>query len=100
MDQPGPANERAPAPRCGEMSAALTFSAVFPSLLLLWYFYSRDKYPEPPRVVITAFVLGVATIPLVLGFGAIVERAIGPGPADPYLAAEDVNKSETDLVCI
>lgn len=68
------------------MSAALTFSAVFPSLLLLWYFYSRDKYPEPPRVVVTTFVLGVATIPVALGFGAIVERAIGPGPADPYLA--------------
>jgi RsiW-degrading membrane proteinase PrsW (M82 family) len=68
------------------MTAALTFSAVLPSLLLLWYFYSRDKYPEPPRVVATAFLLGVATIPFVLGFGHLVERMIGSAPDDPYLA--------------
>jgi hypothetical protein len=68
------------------MTAALTFSAVLPSLLLLWYFYSRDKYPEPPRVVATAFLLGVATIPLVLGFCHVVERMIGAGPDDPYFA--------------
>jgi hypothetical protein len=67
------------------VTVALTFSAVLPSLLLLWYFYSRDKYPEPPRVVATTFVLGVATIPLVLGFGRLVEPLLGGWPADPYL---------------
>jgi hypothetical protein len=61
-------------------------SAVLPSLLLLWYFYSRDKYPEPPRVVALAFTLGVATIPVVLGFGHLVELAMDDGPRDPYLA--------------
>jgi protease PrsW len=65
---------------------ALMFSAVLPSILLLWYFYSRDKYPEPPRVVATAFLLGVATIPVVLGFGRLVELALGDWPRDPYLA--------------
>lgn len=68
------------------MTVALMFSAVLPSVLLLWYFYSRDKYPEPPRVVATAFVLGVATIPLVLAFGWLVELALGDGPSDPYIA--------------
>jgi hypothetical protein len=70
------------------MAIALVLSAVVPSLLLLWYFYSRDICPEPPRVVALTFALGVATIPLVLAFGAgaewILER-IGAAPTDPYL---------------
>jgi protease PrsW len=37
-------------------------SAVFPSLLLLWYFHSRDVYPEPPRVLWTTFGFGILTI--------------------------------------
>ena len=37
-------------------------AAVLPSLMLLWYFYSKDKYPEPPRVVFTTFFLGILTI--------------------------------------
>mgnify|MGYP001196581658 CR=1 FL=1 len=37
-------------------------AAILPSLLLLWYFYSKDKYPEPPRVVFTTFFLGILTI--------------------------------------
>ncbi len=42
-------------------------SMVTPSLLLLWYFHSRDVYPEPGRVVWTTFVLGVLTaIPVLL----------------------------------
>jgi RsiW-degrading membrane proteinase PrsW (M82 family) len=42
-------------------------AAVIPSLLLLWHFYRKDKYPEPPRVVFVTFGLGVLTvIPVVI----------------------------------
>jgi RsiW-degrading membrane proteinase PrsW (M82 family) len=37
-------------------------AAIIPSVLLLWFFYSRDKYPEPPRVVFATFGLGVLTV--------------------------------------
>lgn len=33
-----------------------------PSLLLMWYFHSRDVYPEPPRVLWATFGLGVLAI--------------------------------------
>jgi len=38
--------------------AITLLAAVIPSLILLWYFYSRDKYPEPPWLVWTTFGLG------------------------------------------
>jgi RsiW-degrading membrane proteinase PrsW (M82 family) len=39
-------------------------AAVVPALLLLWYFYRQDRFPEPQRVVLVTFFLGVlATIP-------------------------------------
>lgn len=37
-------------------------SAIVPSLLLLWYFHSRDAYPEPAGVVWATFGLGVLSI--------------------------------------
>jgi len=40
----------------------LAFSAVAPSLLLMWYFHSRDVFPEPARVLWTTFLLGLGTI--------------------------------------
>jgi len=46
--------------------AALMVSAIVPSLLLLWYFHSRDLHPEPGKVLFASFFLGVATIPGVL----------------------------------
>lgn len=61
-------------------------SAVVPSLLLLWYFYSRDIYPEPHRIVWTTFALGVATIPGVYGFGWIIDQLGGDSLVDPYAA--------------
>lgn len=43
------------------------FSAVVPSLLLVWYFHSRDIHPEPPRVLWTVFALGIVIgIPVLL----------------------------------
>ncbi len=37
-------------------------SAVVPSLLLLWYFHSRDTFPEPGRIVWRTFALGALAI--------------------------------------
>lgn len=36
--------------------------AVIPSLLLIWYFYRRDVNPEPKRVLLITFFLGVLTV--------------------------------------
>lgn len=37
-------------------------AAILPSALLMWYFHSRDTYPEPPRVIWATFGLGVLTV--------------------------------------
>jgi len=52
-------------------------AAIVPSVMLLWYFYSRDKYPEPPRVVLATFVLGVLTVIPVLLFAVPIMSFIG-----------------------
>jgi RsiW-degrading membrane proteinase PrsW (M82 family) len=47
-------------------------ASVVPSLLLIWYFYSQDRFPEPRRVLLITFFLGVlTTIP-----SAIVETIV------------------------
>ncbi|MCZ6508778.1 MAG: PrsW family glutamic-type intramembrane protease, partial [Acidobacteria bacterium] len=62
--------------------AFIVFSALVPSLLLVWYFHSRDVYPEPPRVLWTVFILGVATVlPVVLvarPFDALLDQISSP----------------------
>ncbi|PRQ00449.1 PrsW family intramembrane metalloprotease [Enhygromyxa salina] len=50
------------------MYALLLASAVIPSALLLALFYFRDAFPEPPRVVLTTFVLGVVAVAPILGY--------------------------------
>jgi RsiW-degrading membrane proteinase PrsW (M82 family) len=41
--------------------------AIAPSLLLLWYFYKRDVFPEPRGVLFKTFMLGVlCVIPVVI----------------------------------
>jgi protease PrsW len=37
-------------------------AAMLPSLLLLWYFFSRDVNPEPRGVLLKAFALGVLVV--------------------------------------
>jgi hypothetical protein len=37
-------------------------AAVVPSLLLIWFFHSRDANPEPARVVWATFGLGILTV--------------------------------------
>ncbi len=50
------------------MSAAfLAVSAIVPSLMLMWFFQSRDAFREPHRVLWTVFGLGfLITIPIAL----------------------------------
>ncbi|MEM7582335.1 MAG: PrsW family glutamic-type intramembrane protease [Acidobacteriota bacterium] len=49
-------------------AALLAVSAIAPSLLLVWFFYARDAYPEPPRVLWTTFGLGIVIVAPVLIF--------------------------------
>ncbi|NKB65988.1 MAG: PrsW family intramembrane metalloprotease [Candidatus Latescibacteria bacterium] len=37
-------------------------AAVLPALFLLWTFHRRDRYPEPTRVVLKTFALGVVSV--------------------------------------
>ena len=76
------------------MGAFAIAAAVFPALLLLWYFHSRDVHPEPSRVVWTTFILGICTIPFILMFGLPVMHSLeairspfGYGLADAFLCA-------------
>ena len=48
------------------MYAFVAVSAVVPSLLLIWYFHSRDVYPEPKKVVLATFGLSVLSVVPVL----------------------------------
>ena len=49
------------------MAIVLAASAVVPALLCMWYFWARDIYPEPGRVVWTTFGLGVVILAPVAG---------------------------------
>lgn len=51
------------------MQPLLIASAVLPSLLLLWYFHSRDVNPEPAGPIAATFFLGVAIVVPVLLVG-------------------------------
>lgn len=63
----------------------LALSMVMPSLLLLWYFHSRDAYPEPASVVWRTFGLGVLSAIPVLMF-ALPMGELLEGITDPFLA--------------
>ena len=36
--------------------------SLIPIVLILYYVYSRDKFPEPPRIVFLTFILGAGTV--------------------------------------
>ena len=55
--------------------------AIIPSILLIWYFYKKDRYPEPGKVLTKTFFLGVFIVIPVL----IV--AIPLAKFNPYLSA-------------
>lgn len=67
------------------MSLYLTaLSAIVPSLMLLWYFHSRDVFPEPPQVIWTTFILGflsiVPTLWVALPIATILDERLGALP--------------------
>ena len=64
------------------MNQFLAASAVVPSLLLIWYFRSRDVNPEPGRVVWATFFLGLLTVIPVLLVDSVITQVLGH-PADP-----------------
>ena len=45
----------------GQVFLNLSFYAILPVALIFYYFYKRDKFPEPPRIVLITFLLGIAT---------------------------------------
>lgn len=67
------------------MAIVLATSAVVPALLCMWYFWARDIYPEPGRVVWTTFGLGVVILAPVAGIGLAAHSLI-QGIADPWAA--------------
>ena len=62
----------------------IALSAITPSLLLMWYFHSRDVYPEPPRVLWTTFGLGVLSVIPVMLVALPAARLLG-GVSNAYL---------------
>jgi len=45
----------------------ISFYAILPAVIILYYVYKRDKFPEPPRVVFITLLLGIGvTFPLLL----------------------------------
>jgi RsiW-degrading membrane proteinase PrsW (M82 family) len=66
------------------MLAISVLSAVLPSLLLLWFFYSWDVNPAPWRVIWITFGLGIAMVAPVLALELTVFR--DASIPNPYLA--------------
>lgn len=68
------------------LDALTTMSALVPSMLLLWFFHSRDVFPEPPRVLWTTFGLGVLTTLPTLAFAVPLARYLDDQfPGHPFL---------------
>jgi len=57
-------------------------AAVIPSLLLMWYFHSRDRFAEPARVVWWVFGLGIVIVIPVVAVAWPLDAAID-GIKDP-----------------
>ncbi len=45
----------------GQVFLNLSFYAILPVLIIFYYVYKRDNFPEPPRVVLVTFLLGIGT---------------------------------------
>jgi RsiW-degrading membrane proteinase PrsW (M82 family) len=52
-------------------------AAIIPSLLILWYIYKKDLYPQPPSVVFTTFLLGIFIVLPAVGFEWLASHATG-----------------------
>jgi RsiW-degrading membrane proteinase PrsW (M82 family) len=76
------------------MLALTAVSAIVPSVLLAWYFHSRDVHPEPTRVVWATFGLGVLCVIPVLAVALPLSEVLEPlrgspaaGTADAFITA-------------
>lgn len=81
--------------------------SVAPSLLLVWFFHARDRFPEPPRVIWTTFLLGLLTIPPVVAFEWLITSAMPEGATgleaslfDAFLVAALVEETFKLLVLL
>lgn len=64
----------------------LQISAVTPSFLLIWYFKSRDVYPEPLSVIWGTFCWGIAAVIPVVGIGLFIqELLVGLRLSSPFM---------------
>ena len=45
----------------GQVFLSLSFYAILPVLIIFYYVYKRNKFPEPPRIVLVTFLLGIGT---------------------------------------
>jgi RsiW-degrading membrane proteinase PrsW (M82 family) len=63
-------------------------AAIAPALLLLWLMVAADSRPEPPRVVLTALVLGAASAIVAAAVELISQRYV-PLSRNPWLAADE-----------
>jgi protease PrsW len=66
------------------MLAFTAVSALIPSILLAWYFYSRDLQPEPARAVWATFGLGVLSIIPTLLVDWPISAHFVNGLSDPF----------------
>ena len=67
--------------------AAMVAAAIAPSLLLLWLVVAADSRPEPPLLVVTAFVLGALCVAAAVGVELGLQSII-PVAHNPWLAAD------------
>ncbi len=58
----------------------LIAASVVPSLLLLWYFVRKDKFPEPPKVIWATFFLGVVIVVPVVPLAMALQELAADGP--------------------
>lgn len=59
-------------------------AAVVPSLVLMWYFHTRDKFPEPAKVIWATFGWGVFIVIPVL-MVAVPLDGVSEAIANPYV---------------
>lgn len=68
------------------MTAPFTMaSAIGPSLLLLWYFHSRDTFPEPAALLWRTFAMGALAIISVCAVALPVMAVVDRSGAPPLL---------------
>ena len=66
--------------------ALLALTAILPSLLLIWYFHSRDVYPEPQKVIWTTFAFSILSVIPVLIIAWPVQLFLVDNITDPWFS--------------